>query len=93
MFSQYFVDYKLSETPHDTSEYVTNFLPYLGYASQIPNVFFNWVNIFFQFGSVYMTNFSLCQFALKTVRIEINNRLPFDLILRVEILVFELVKF
>lgn len=49
-FSQYFVEYKLNTDDEELSGYSTNFLPYLGYASQIPNVLFNWVNIFVQLG-------------------------------------------
>ncbi|XP_066582107.1 NADPH-dependent diflavin oxidoreductase 1-like [Prorops nasuta] len=47
----YFVDYKLSNeyTGIDTN-YATNFLAYLGFAAQIPNLLFNWVNIFVQLG-------------------------------------------
>lgn len=48
---QYFVDYKLSENYTGVaSDYATNFMPYLGFASQVPNVIFNWVNIFVQLG-------------------------------------------
>lgn len=48
---QYFVDYKLSaEYTGTQSEYANNFLQYIGFASQIPNVFFNWLNIFIQIG-------------------------------------------
>ena len=49
---QYFVDYKLGTAVVDASVYTTNFLPYLGYASQVPNVLFNWINIFVQMGYV-----------------------------------------
>lgn len=49
----YFVNYKLSETyTNQTSEYAGNFLQYLGFASQIPNVIFNWMNIFVNLGWV-----------------------------------------
>lgn len=48
---QYFVDYKLSANyTGQNSEYASNFLAYIGFASQIPNVFFNWLNIFIQLG-------------------------------------------
>lgn len=48
---QYFVDYKLSENYTGvSSKYATNFMPYLGFAAQVPNVIFNWVNIFVQLG-------------------------------------------
>lgn len=30
--------------------YATNFLAYIGFASQIPNVIFNWLNIFINMG-------------------------------------------
>jgi equilibrative nucleoside transporter 1/2/3 len=51
----YFVDYKLSESyTNQTSEYATNFLPYIGFASQIPNVLFNWLNIFVNLGWVWL---------------------------------------
>lgn len=47
----YFVDFKLDESYTGTkSEYATNFLAYVGFAAQIPNVFFNWINIFVQMG-------------------------------------------
>lgn len=53
-YLQYFVNYKLSEeyTGIDTN-YAKNFLSYLGFAAQIPNLLFNWLNIFLQFGYVY----------------------------------------
>ncbi|XP_063704315.1 equilibrative nucleoside transporter 3 isoform X2 [Culicoides brevitarsis] len=47
----YFVDYKLSESyTGEKSDYNANFLAYLGFASQIPNLLFNWLNIFVQMG-------------------------------------------
>lgn len=47
----YFVDYKLSENYTGvSSDYATTFMPYLGFAAQVPNVIFNWVNIFVQLG-------------------------------------------
>nr|XP_031834262.1 NADPH-dependent diflavin oxidoreductase 1 isoform X3 [Nomia melanderi] len=47
----YFIDYKLSKDYTGIKTiYATNFLPYVGFASQIPNLFFNWLNIFLQFG-------------------------------------------
>ncbi|XP_068219589.1 equilibrative nucleoside transporter 1 isoform X2 [Palaemon carinicauda] len=46
----YFVDYKLVGEDGEVSAYATNFLPYIGYAAQVPNVLFNWLNIFIQFG-------------------------------------------
>ncbi|CAL4076676.1 unnamed protein product, partial [Meganyctiphanes norvegica] len=46
----YFVDFKLQNMDGSPSEYATNFLPYLGYAAQLPNLFFNWINIFLQSG-------------------------------------------
>ncbi|XP_043250700.1 NADPH-dependent diflavin oxidoreductase 1 isoform X1 [Colletes gigas] len=47
----YFVNYKLSKdyTGIDTN-YATNFPAWLGFASQIPNLLFNWLNVFIQFG-------------------------------------------
>ncbi|KAG5331772.1 S29A3 protein, partial [Acromyrmex charruanus] len=47
----YFVSYKLSKeyTGVDTN-YAMNFLAYLSFASQVPNLLFNWLNIFLQFG-------------------------------------------
>ncbi|XP_029675840.1 equilibrative nucleoside transporter 1 isoform X1 [Formica exsecta] len=47
----YFVNYKLSMeyTGIDTN-YATNFLAYLGFAAQIPNLLFNWLNVFLQLG-------------------------------------------
>lgn len=52
----YFVDYKLSnEGGGGDLPYAANFLPYLGFASQIPNVIFNWLNIFIQIGGSLST--------------------------------------
>lgn len=49
--SQYFVDYKLGEEYTGLkSNYAANFLAYLGFAAQIPNVLFNWLNIFIEVG-------------------------------------------
>lgn len=48
---QYFVDYKLGEDYTGIkSNYAGNFLAYLGFAAQIPNVLFNWLNIFIEVG-------------------------------------------
>lgn len=48
---QYFVDYKLgTEYTGEESKYGDNFLAYLGFAAQVPNVIFNWLNIFIQIG-------------------------------------------
>lgn len=45
----YFVRYKLSKEYTDIdSNYAKYFLSYLGFASQIPNLLFNWLNIFIQ---------------------------------------------
>ncbi|CAL7938705.1 unnamed protein product [Xylocopa violacea] len=47
----YFVSYKLSkEYTGIQSNYDTNFLAYLTFAAQIPNLLFNWLNVFIQFG-------------------------------------------
>lgn len=47
----YFVDYKLSVSyTNQTTEYASNFMQYIGFASQIPNVLFNWLNIFVNLG-------------------------------------------
>ncbi|EFN63283.1 hypothetical protein EAG_03129 [Camponotus floridanus] len=48
---EYFVSYKLSKeyTGVDTN-YATNFLANLGFAAQIPNLLFNWLNVFLQLG-------------------------------------------
>ncbi|XP_075228905.1 equilibrative nucleoside transporter 2 [Lycorma delicatula] len=47
----YFLDYKMSRnyTGID-SNHATYFLSYVGFASQIPNLVFNWLNIFIQIG-------------------------------------------
>ena len=50
---QYFVNYKLSGphiTGEEVSQYATNFLPYVGFASHIPSVLINWVNVFARMG-------------------------------------------
>lgn len=48
----YFVDFKLNSTltSDGDSSYSTNFLAYIGFASQIPNVIFNWLNVFVNMG-------------------------------------------
>lgn len=47
----YFVDYKLSQNYTGVeSEYGTHFLAYIGFAAQIPNLLFNWLNIFINLG-------------------------------------------
>ncbi|XP_026729029.1 equilibrative nucleoside transporter 1-like isoform X1 [Trichoplusia ni] len=42
----YFVKYKLENAP----EYSEHFLAYVGWASQIPNLFFSWFNVFVRTG-------------------------------------------
>ncbi|KAM7361547.1 equilibrative nucleoside transporter 2 isoform 2-T4 [Cochliomyia hominivorax] len=47
----YFVDFKLtSNNSNVSSTYAGNFLQYIGFASQIPNLIFNWLNIFVHLG-------------------------------------------
>lgn len=48
----YFVNYKLSEsyTGQNSTVLAASFMPYIGFASQIPNVLFNWMNIFVNLG-------------------------------------------
>ncbi|XP_012283702.1 equilibrative nucleoside transporter 1 isoform X2 [Orussus abietinus] len=47
----YFVNYKLSKMYTGVeSHYVTNFLADVGFAAQIPNLLFNWLNVFIQLG-------------------------------------------
>ncbi|KAI8116184.1 Equilibrative nucleoside transporter 1 [Lucilia cuprina] len=47
----YFVDFKLvSNEGNVTSVYANNFMQYMGFASQIPNLVFNWLNIFVHLG-------------------------------------------
>ncbi|KAK6618746.1 hypothetical protein RUM43_013137 [Polyplax serrata] len=47
----YFVDYKLSKDYTGvSSEYGTYFLSYVGFASQIPNLAFSWLNVFIRIG-------------------------------------------
>lgn len=48
----YFEDYKLIDRiTGNRTEYAGNFLPYVGFASQIPNVLLNWINIFLPLGA------------------------------------------
>ncbi|XP_063608530.1 equilibrative nucleoside transporter 3-like [Penaeus indicus] len=47
---KYFTDYKLVTDDGERSTYAKNFLTYIGFAAQIPNVLFNWINIFVQLG-------------------------------------------
>ncbi|XP_067633497.1 equilibrative nucleoside transporter 1 [Eurosta solidaginis] len=48
----YFVEYKLGGGANSTitTDYAANFLQYLTVSSQIPNVLFNWLNIFLDLG-------------------------------------------
>jgi len=47
----YFTDYKLGEEYTGSKlEYASVFLQYLTFASQVPNVVFNWLNIFMKIG-------------------------------------------
>ncbi|XP_065371053.1 equilibrative nucleoside transporter 1 [Calliphora vicina] len=47
----YFVDFKLVSNEGNTSSaYANNFMQYIGFASQIPNLIFNWLNIFVHLG-------------------------------------------
>lgn len=48
-FIQYFVNYKLGNSTN-SSAYASNFLQYHNFAAQIPNVVFNWLNIFVNLG-------------------------------------------
>lgn len=48
----YFEDFKLSEnyTVHTETNYRGSFMQNMGFAAQIPNVCFNWINIFVNLG-------------------------------------------
>lgn len=49
---QYFEDYKLIDSvTGNRTEYAGNFLPYVGFASQIPNLLLNWINIILPLGT------------------------------------------
>ncbi|XP_041985580.1 equilibrative nucleoside transporter 3 isoform X2 [Aricia agestis] len=54
----YFVSYKLKDAP----QYANNFMPYLGWAAQVPNLAFSWFNIFVKIGGNLTTRivWSLC---------------------------------
>ncbi|XP_053619525.1 equilibrative nucleoside transporter 1-like [Plodia interpunctella] len=54
----YFVKYKLVDQP----DLADNFLAYIGWASQLPNVVFNWLNVFLHIGGNLTTRivWSLC---------------------------------
>ncbi|RZF43472.1 hypothetical protein LSTR_LSTR001733 [Laodelphax striatellus] len=48
---EYFEDYKLSEEyTGSKNDYASNFMLYLTFASQVPNLVFNWLNIFVKIG-------------------------------------------
>ena len=49
---QYFVTYKLGADSPELGYYpwATYFLQYIGFAAQVPNVIFNWINVFFKVG-------------------------------------------
>ncbi|KAJ9585198.1 hypothetical protein L9F63_003001, partial [Diploptera punctata] len=47
----YFEDYKLTDSiTGDKTAYAAKFLPYVGFAAQIPNLLLNWINIFIPLG-------------------------------------------
>lgn len=49
---QYFVDYKLgnASSPDGDFKYDRDFLAYISFAAQIPNLMFSWLNVFVQVG-------------------------------------------
>lgn len=52
----YFVKFKMDKSYTGAeSEYATNFLAYIGFASQVPNLVFNWLNIFVKMGGSLTT--------------------------------------
>ncbi|XP_037816196.1 equilibrative nucleoside transporter 1 [Lucilia sericata] len=70
----YFVDFKLvSNDGNVTSVYANNFMQYMGFASQIPNLIFNWLNIFVHLGGdltkriVYSILFELAIFIITVI--------------------------
>ncbi|XP_029165286.1 equilibrative nucleoside transporter 1-like isoform X1 [Nylanderia fulva] len=64
----YFVSYKLSKEYTDVdTNYATNFLAYLGFAAQIPNLLFNWLNVFLQLGGNLTTRIVWSIFILVVV--------------------------
>ncbi|KYN01719.1 Equilibrative nucleoside transporter 1 [Cyphomyrmex costatus] len=64
----YFVSYKLSkEYTGITTNYAMNFIAYLSFASQVPNLLFNWLNIFLQFGGNLTTRIVWSIFVLVLV--------------------------
>ncbi|XP_047525398.1 equilibrative nucleoside transporter 1 isoform X1 [Pieris napi] len=54
----YFVSYKLANAP----VYASNLMPYIGWAAQVPNLIFSWINIFVEIGGDLTTRivWSLC---------------------------------
>ncbi|KRT79285.1 hypothetical protein AMK59_7995 [Oryctes borbonicus] len=62
--NDYFTNYKLdyNYTRQEDTAYKTSFLQYLGFAAQVPNVVFNWLNIFVQLGGNLTTRivWSIC---------------------------------
>ncbi|KAJ1525251.1 hypothetical protein ONE63_010076 [Megalurothrips usitatus] len=53
----YFVEYKLGNATSESGDfaYDSNFLAYISFAAQIPNVLFSWLNLFVQFGGSLTT--------------------------------------
>ena len=53
----YFVEYKLGNTtsPEGDFKYDSDFLAYISFAAQVPNLLFNWLNVFVQFGGSVTT--------------------------------------
>ena len=51
VFFQYFANYKLGKEYTDTPlPYATYFLNYVIFAAQVPNLVFNWINVFLNVG-------------------------------------------
>lgn len=77
----YFVDLKLSGNSNSTSasNYAANFLQYHGFASQIPNVVFNWLNVFLNLGGNLTTRMAisilveLCIFVVTVIMAMIDS--------------------
>ena len=51
VFFQYFANYKLGKEYTDTPlPYATYYLNYVVFAAQVPNLVFNWINVFLNVG-------------------------------------------
>lgn len=87
------MNYKLgAEYTNQEYPYATYFLQYIGFAAQVPNVIFNWLNIFLnnRYGlELSILLFVQCRFALR--RGSLTSRIVWTLMIEVVLFVVTIV--